>query len=46
MEDKRMIMAIRTAKIAAGQKKDRAEFSRPIQKGGFQKPFDLSHCIQ
>jgi len=36
-------MAVRTAKIAAGQKKDRAEFSWPIQKGGFQKSFDLGH---
>jgi hypothetical protein len=34
MKDKGMIMAVRTAKIAAGQKKDRAEFSWPIQKGG------------
>jgi hypothetical protein len=43
MQDKRMIMAVRTAKIAAGQKKDGAEFSWPIQKGGFQKSFDLGH---
>jgi hypothetical protein len=35
MNDKRMIMAVRTAKIAAGQKKDGAESSWPIQKGGF-----------
>jgi hypothetical protein len=46
MEDERMIMAVRTAKIAAGQKKDGAEFSWPIQKGGFQKSFDLGHRIQ
>jgi hypothetical protein len=43
MQDKTMIMAVRTAKIAAGQKKDGAEFSWPIQKGGFQKSFDLGH---
>jgi len=43
VEDKRMIMAVRAAKIAARQKKDRAEFSWPIQKGGFQKSFDLGH---
>jgi hypothetical protein len=43
MQDKRMIMAVRTAKIAAGQKKDGAEFSWPIQKGGFQKSLDLGH---
>jgi len=36
-------MAVRTAEIAAGQKKDRAEFSWPIQKGGFQKSFNLGH---
>jgi hypothetical protein len=46
MKDKRMIMAVRTTKIAAGKKKDGAEFSRPIQKGGFQKSFDLGHRIQ
>jgi len=43
MQDKRMIMAVRTAKIAAGQKEDGAEFSWPIQKGGFQESFDLGH---
>jgi len=46
MKDKRMIMAVRAAKIAAGKKKDGAEFSWPIQKGGFQKSFDLNHRIQ
>jgi hypothetical protein len=46
MEDKGMIMAIRTPKIAAGEKKDRTDFSWPIQKGGFQKSFDLGHRIQ
>jgi hypothetical protein len=43
MEDKSVIMAVRTAKIAMGQKKDGTEFSWPIQKGGFQKSFDLGH---
>jgi hypothetical protein len=46
MEDKRMIVAVRTAKIAAGEKKDGADFSWPIQKRGFQKSFDLGHRIQ
>jgi len=46
MEDKKMIMAVRTAKIAAGKKKNGAELPWPIQKGGFQKSFDLSHGIQ
>jgi hypothetical protein len=43
VEDKTMIMAVRTAKIATRQKKDRAELSWPVQKGGFQKSFDLGH---
>ena len=38
-----MIMAVRTAKIAVGQKKDGADLSWPIQEGGFQKSFDLGH---
>jgi hypothetical protein len=46
MEDKKMIMAVGTAKIAAGQKKDGANLSWPIQKGSFQKSFDLGHRIQ
>jgi len=41
-----MIMAIRTAKIAAGKKKDGAELSWPIEKGGLQESLDLRHGIQ
>jgi len=46
MEDEKMIMAIRTAKIAAGKKKDGAELSWPIEKGGLQESLDLRHGIQ
>jgi hypothetical protein len=34
MENKGMVVAIRTAKITVGKEKYRTEFSRPIQKGG------------
>jgi hypothetical protein len=43
MEDERMVVAVRTAEITVGKEKHRAEFPWPIQKGSFQKSFDLDH---
>jgi hypothetical protein len=35
MEDERVVVAIRAAEITGREEKHGAEFSRPIQKGGF-----------
>jgi hypothetical protein len=34
MEDKRMVVAIRTTEITTGEKKHRADFPLPIREGG------------
>jgi hypothetical protein len=43
MENKGMIVAIRTPEVTGGEEKHGAKPPRPIRKGGLQESFDLDH---
>jgi hypothetical protein len=46
MENKGMIVAIRTAEITAGEEKHRADLPLPVREGGLQESFDLDHFLE
>jgi hypothetical protein len=45
MQNKGMVVAVRTAEITVRKKKDGAEFPGPIQKRGLYKSLDLDHGL-